>query len=144
MTVIAWDGCTLAADRLADCAGARRSTTKIRRIGDAMAGGAGDMGRIVAMMAWAEAGCVVADFPPGATDDNWAVLLLVRDGIAVTYEHGPHPLKFEDASIAIGSGRDFAMAAMHLGLDAAGAVAVACALCPSCGGGVDVLEGVVR
>ena len=141
MTVIAWDGRTMAADRLVDSGGARRTTTKIWRINWSLVGGAGDMGRVGAMAEWYRLGAVPADFPPGATDDNWAVLLVAKDGRAVMYEHSPWALQFADSQIAIGSGRDFAMAAMHLGLDAAGAVAVACALCPSCGSGVDILEG---
>lgn len=140
MTVIAWDGRTMAADRLVDCSGVRRATTKIRRINCHLVGGAGDMSRVAAMMEWFGRGASPSDFPPGAADDNWAVLLVAKDGRAVTYEHSPWALQFADSQIAIGSGRDFAMAAMHLGLDAAGAVAVACALCPSCGSGVDVLE----
>lgn len=140
MTVIAFDGRTLAADRLADCNGARRTVTKIQRIDGALIGGAGNMGRVFAMVEWFRRGAVPADFPSGAADNNWAVLLVVKDGRAVTYEQSPWPLEFKDRQIAIGSGRDFAMAAMHLGQDARGAVEVAIDLCPSCGGGVDVLE----
>lgn len=43
MTVIAWDGVTLAADRLSGCTGVRMSLTKIHRVDGMLVGGAGDM-----------------------------------------------------------------------------------------------------
>jgi hypothetical protein len=46
----------------------------------------------------------------------------------------------EDAHHAIGSGRDFAAAAMYLGKTAREAVEVAMALTGFCGHGVDTLE----
>jgi ATP-dependent protease HslVU (ClpYQ) peptidase subunit len=46
----------------------------------------------------------------------------------------------EDPFIAFGAGRDYAMAAMHLGCDAHRAVEVACVFDTGCGMGIDTLE----
>lgn len=62
-----------------------------------------------------------------------------QDGSLWKYERTPHPLKFPPQQFAIGSGRDFALAAMYLGCDAAGAVHVACEFDSACGNGVDVV-----
>ena len=56
------------------------------------------------------------------------------------YEQTPNPFVVEDKQWAIGSGRDYAIAAMHLGRTAAEAVAVACLFDVSCGMGIDTME----
>ena len=55
------------------------------------------------------------------------------------WERSPYPLKFHDEQFAIGSGRDFALAAMYLGKTAAQAVEVACVFDSGCGNGVDAM-----
>jgi hypothetical protein len=55
------------------------------------------------------------------------------------YERSPYPLRFEGIIFAIGSGRDFATAAMHLGHSASVAVSTACILDSACGNGIDTL-----
>jgi ATP-dependent protease HslVU (ClpYQ) peptidase subunit len=56
------------------------------------------------------------------------------------YESTPHPLVIQDKHWAIGSGRDFAIMAMHLGKTAAESVELASLFCNDCGNGVDTLE----
>lgn len=140
MTVIAWDGKTLAADKRASCSGLSRTVTKIRRIGDLLVGGSGDFDRVVAMFAWIEAGCKAEDFPAFQRDQDMSADMLVIDGGKVLkYERTPHPITFEDAYFAMGSGRDYALAAMWLGQDARHAVIVASQLDVNCGNGIDTL-----
>jgi ATP-dependent protease HslVU (ClpYQ) peptidase subunit len=141
MSVIAWDGTMLAADRRAVMGTLIRTTTKIFRVGDALAAYAGDADAGEEVLAWFVAGHDAAKFPTAQRDkDNWAGLLVVwPDGWLWKYERTPHPLKFPPQQFAIGSGRDFALAAMHCGKTAPEAVEVACIFDSGCGNGVDVL-----
>lgn len=141
MTVVAWDGSTLAADKRCSDGSMIRTVTKVFRVGNLLVAGAGTRSMIMQMVEWVRAGRVVADFPPMQRDkDDWQPILVIEaDGTPSQYDRTPYPSRFEDRCCAIGSGRDFAMAAMHLGYSAEKAVEVACALDSGCGNGVDVL-----
>lgn len=142
MTVIAWDGRTLAADKRACHAGSMiRTVTKIWRVDDVLMGGAGDFDFILQMIEWVRGGRDVAAFPAQQRDkEDWqTVLVIERDGTPSIYQRTPYPVRYEDGATAIGSGRDFAMAAMHLGKSAKEAVQVAIDLDSGCGNGIDVL-----
>ena len=140
MSVIAWDGHTMAADKRACIGTLIRTTTKICRVGDALCAYAGDAAGGEEMLAWFKAGAKPADFPPGQRTDEWSGLLVVRRGEILKYERNPYPVRFDDKFFSIGCGRDFALAAMHLGHDARTAVEVAIALDSGCGNGIDTLE----
>jgi len=141
MTVIAWDGKTLAADRMQTYAGTVGQMTKIHRVGECLVGGAGESSFINAMIDWVRQGRRHENFPDHQRDkDDWQPLLLVEpDGNAYIYTRTPFPVKQEQKLVAIGSGREFALAAMYCGKTAAQAVLVAEALCTDCGCGVDEL-----
>lgn len=142
MSVIAWDGKTLAADRRACIGGLVRTTTKIRRGRmRALLGYSGDADAGEELAAWWEAGADPGAFPAAqrARDSFGATLLVIEAGGILTYERTPYPVRFHRQLFAIGSGRDFALAAMHLGKNAAEAVGVACHFDSSCGNGVDTL-----
>lgn len=141
VTVIAWDGKTLAADKRACNNGLARTTTKIHRVGDVLVAFSGDAAQGREMLAWVTAGRQVADFPASQRDENkWATLIVVDEHGLSVYEQTPYPIPFEDGYFASGSGRDFALAAMHCGKTAAEAVEVACFFQVDCGNGIDVLE----
>lgn len=142
MTVIAWDGKTLAADKRA-CIGTMISTvTKIQRIGNLLVGGAGDFGYVLAMFDWIKKGRRALSFPDDQRSaDNWQLVIVIEvDGTASIYERTPFPVRYEQTFVAIGSGREFARAALYMGATAAEAVSVACALDNGCGNGIDTLE----
>lgn len=142
MSVIAWDGISLAADKRA-CVGTMiRTTTKIFRVNRCLVGYAGDAAFGEQVLAWFRAGENVDDFPNHQRDkDDWAGLLVIRpDGRIQKYERTPYPLTFEDTLFAIGCGRDFALAAMYCGKSASEAVELTCSLDNGCGNGVDVLK----
>ena len=142
MSVIAWDGHTLAADKRASFGNLIRTTTKIFRCRDGgLLAYAGDASFGEQVRAWYEAGAVAADFPPSQRDkDDWAgMLVILRDRRIARYERTPYPVFYEDETFAIGCGRDFALAAMHLGKTAREAVEVAIALDSGCGNGIDAL-----
>ena len=153
MTVIAWDGKILAADRMAASGAVKNSVTKIRAMtinpaamdmpaGKYLVGGAGTASAILEHMAWLQRGADPDDFPDRLrNDDVPSILIAVHEsGVILSFEDGAYPIVIEDDHYAIGSGREFALTAMFLGKAADEAVEIACALSPTCGDGVDVLE----
>lgn len=147
MTTIAWDGHTLAADKLACFGTTRCTTTKIFRVPDprgggfALAGYAGDAAFGEAMVAWITSGAAPETFPAAQrSNEDWVSFFVVRPGMPVLkYERTPYPVQFHDELFALGSGREFALAAMYLGKTAREAVEVAIALDTGSGGGIDTL-----
>lgn len=139
MSVIAWDGRILAADKRACLGSLIRTVTKINRVDHALCAYAGDAAGGEEVLAWFSRGAKPDEFPASQRDrENWSGLLVIRrGGLILKYEHSPYPVRFEDKFFAIGSGRDFALAAMHLGHDARKAVEVAIALDNTCGNGID-------
>lgn len=141
MTCIAWDGKTLAADKRATYQGLTRTVTKIFRHGNALLAIAGDGGMGMEMVNWIRGGGVLSSYPPTQREEKTMVYFaMIEDGRVWMYERTPHPLILEDRQFAMGSGRDFALAAMHLGKSAREAVEIACLFEQNCGNGVDVLE----
>lgn len=141
MTVIAWDGKTLAADKRACIGSMIRTTTKIFKVRDCLVGYSGDATFGEQVLAWFMDGENPKEFPAQNRDkDDWAGLLVIRaDGAIHKYERTPHPIKFEDEKFAFGSGRDFALAAMYCGKTAKEAVELTIELDNGCGNGVDTL-----
>jgi 20S proteasome alpha/beta subunit len=143
MTVIAWDGRTLAADKRVTCNGYPATTTKITRAPDgALIGGAGDSDAIAVLRKWYMDGASPDAFPNNGCDGDCRARLLVitPSGQVTMYLSEPVPITLDDKRFAIGSGADFALAALHLGHTARKAVEIACALDTGCGNGIDVLR----
>ncbi len=141
MTVVAWDGKTLAADKRTLNCGLIRTVTKIRRIGELLVGGSSDFVTVLEMMDWIEKGSDPEKFPSLQKDkDDWACVIIIDRGVIKLYERSHIPMTFEDSKFAIGSGRDFALAAMHCGKTAKEAVEIAIHFDSGCGNGVDCLE----
>ena len=150
MTVIAWDGRTLAADRqCTNSCGAIRTVTKIEKFWWGEEGGdqievltaiTGDHEIGLELLAWFKDGGVPEEFPESARGDHATLVAISREFGVHVWTKGPQPMRFEDQQLAWGSGRDYAMAALLLGKSAKEAVDLACQLNAFCGGGVDVLE----
>ncbi|MGZ3309100.1 MAG: hypothetical protein ACXU8R_11330 [Xanthobacteraceae bacterium] len=143
MTVIAWDGKTLAADKRMDCNGYPATVTKIFRTADgSLIGGAGDSDVISALREWYHQGCNPDTYPTNRGEGGcYATLMVVTRAREVRlFLSGPIPIQMDNQTFAIGSGADFALAAMHLGYSAKKAVEVACALNAGCGNGIDTLR----
>lgn len=142
MTVIAWDGVHLAGDKRTNFGGMHATTTKVHRLPDgSLVGCAGNTAQIAEMIEWIGGGCDADKLPATQRDPKECVSALVirPDGQILQYENTPHPIVIENGQWAIGSGRDFAWAAMHLGRTAKEAVELACELDSNCGNGCDVL-----
>ena len=143
MTIIAWDGHTLAADKRCSGGACTFTVRKIHRLADgSLIGLSGDSAYCAQMLAWVQAGEKAADIPATQRDrDKFAAAMVIRpNGEVWKYEDTPHPYRVEDKVFAIGSGRDFALAAMDLGLNSVRAVEVACARDQNCGNGIDTLR----
>ena len=140
MTVIAWDGKTLAADKRAVNCGLVRTVTKIKRIGKLLVGVSGNTAGMAEAFRWIEMGCPYDKYSDILKDRNDGPSIMVIDaGRIILYGTSPLPTEYEDKIFASGSGRDFALTAMHLGKTAREAVEVACLFENGCGNGVDEL-----
>lgn len=143
MTVIAWDGRSVAADTLATAGGYRdqKPSRKIVRRGDYAYGIVGYPAWFEAWIKWHERGADPAFIPSSgiSADDAGNFLVFKADAAFVCSARMPY-LAEVGAPDAWGSGCDFAIGAMHAGADAREAVAIAIACSPSCGGSIDVIE----
>lgn len=141
MTVIAWDGVMLAADKRAvNCGLGTGTVTKIHRFDGGLCAFSGDLDIGMQMVAWVQDGAKPEAFPAHQAEDCAASFMVIRPGgVILAFERTPIPLRFEERQRAMGSGRDYALAAMHLGCDARRAVEVACHFDTGCGNGIDTL-----
>lgn len=140
MTVVAWDGKTLAVDRIGNCEGWSYRTRKLwlfpkRKAACAFAG---NLGRMAEIAKWVGEGCRRSAFPEFQRDPELGVEgLVVLDGLPFVLTYSYELVPSLGLFHAVGYGRDFALAAMALGHTAVEAVSLAGHLCTSCGKGVD-------
>lgn len=145
MSVVVWDGKTLAADKRASNGSLIFTTTKIRLLdrnsGDVLLGWTGDQDSGEMMAKWYTNGAEPNEWPECQKDkDAWCRLIVVNAAGAAFYERQPVAIRVEDAFAAWGSGRDFALAALYLGKSAIDAVLIAGHFDNACGNGVDSLS----
>ena len=139
MTVIAFDGQAMAADRQGELFCTKTFRTKIMRIGALLVGCAGEARASESVCQWLASGADPEKFPKIAEADKANVLVAGPKGLFL-YENSPVPMRLENKFFALGSGGDAAMATMALGFDARRAVEIACEVCTGCGGGIDTLS----
>lgn len=142
MTVIAWDGKTLAADRRACLGSLIRVTRKIHPHRGQLLAFSGDADLGEAKLRWYVNGADPTKYPKGEDSEHFSRLLVVQPTTLnlEVFERTAYPLRFPPQMFAMGSGRDFALMAMHLGKTAAEAVELTSLFDSGCGNGVDVLE----
>lgn len=141
MTVIAWDGKVLAADKRASNAGLIRTATKIYRVNDSFVAFDGDLDQGLLMLEWVRNGCIPDEYPESqSNEDRWANVIVADKGGLRQYQRTHCPIAIEDKIFASGSGRDFALAAMHCGKTAVEAVEIASVFQSDCGNGCDYYE----
>ena len=142
MTVIVWDGKTLAADKQATNSGLKMTCTKLRRVNGCLIGVSGDFDLAQTTVKWFADGADPEKFPKHQeTDDKWVGLVCITpDKRVLKYERSPYPMEYTEMEFfAVGSGRDYALGALAMGADAVTAVEVASRFDNGCGLGVDVL-----
>lgn len=140
MTVIAYDGITLAADKLSNNGGTKATVKKIWRLKDGrLFGGAGDFGAVHSLKSHVESGSPLS--ASQSDKDDWAVGIVIGLDKSITiYERYGNKFQVEDKFYAVGSGRDYAIGAMAMGASSARAVEIASQHSTGCGMGVDVLQ----
>lgn len=141
MTTIAFDGVTLAADKQSTSHGMARTVTKIRRIRGELFAMSGGGIHCQALMKWFEGSRNPSEWPKAPDDESCGnIIQVTKAGLFVWSGAGlPHPEPLEDRFMAFGSGRDFAMAAMHLGKSAKEAIEIASIYDIATGMGIDTL-----
>jgi hypothetical protein len=140
VTVIAWDGKTLAADKRAVSGGGiARTCTKIQRHEACLIAMTGDWDVAAELREWFKAGADPDKFPKEARDDKSTLIVIDRQNGIRSWSTGPYPLVIESERCCWGTGRDYAEAAMYLGHDARKGVEVACVFQTDCGSGIDCL-----
>lgn len=138
MSVIVWDGTTIAADKRGTNADLITVTTKLHKLDSGVVlGWTGTMEHGLGLMEWFKNGAKKEEWPSFQQKDTWTRLIVAHpDGHIVQYEQEPYPQLIESDRCAWGSGRDYAFGAMAMGADAIKAVEVASEFCSSCGNGV--------
>lgn len=140
MSVIAWDGLVLAADKQATVVGLRKTVTKIFKHNGELFYSDGDFGKFLEVMDWYKAGADPEKYPTIARDVNASPLNVIKAGGKIyVYDQSPIPFLIEDRFAAAGTGRDYAIAAMSLGYSSKAAVEIACKFDIYCGMGIDTL-----
>lgn len=144
MTVIAWDGKTLAADKLCCNGSTRNTTTKIFRHGDDLLAVTGDLSGGMEMLYWYRDGAESSKFPPANRDpqkSGYCSLIVIKSDKTVwKYEVSPYPFLLEGSFNAFGCADEAALVAMACGKSAAQAIELVSRFNTGCGNGIDVLE----
>jgi ATP-dependent protease HslVU (ClpYQ) peptidase subunit len=136
VTVLAWDGKFLAADRQATFGGTPVPATKIFRHNDELIGGSGNIQECIAFVEWYTSGCPT---PKPVFSEGFGAYV-IKNGQLWKYESLLVPFVMDMPFWAAGCGADYAMGAMAAGKSAAEAVEIACRFDTGCGLGVDILE----
>lgn len=142
MTIIVWDGKTLAADKQMTNGGLKHKATKIFKIDGHLVGVTGDFDYAQAMLEWFRNGAKPESFPDHQKEDSKFVgmLVITPNKQILKYERSPYPIDFTECGVTcIGSGRDYAYGALYMGATAYRAVEAACQYDTHCGMGIDVL-----
>lgn len=148
MTTVAWDGRFFASDTQGDHGGLIVPTKKLMATPDYVIGGAGSYALIydfwrrtkdMSLGSILDAGFGVT--PDSEDDDDLpSIMIASRKSRNAWYMSGRVFVPIERGFHAIGSGRDFALAAMSLGKTAYEAVELARTLDVSTGGAIDLIE----
>lgn len=141
MSVIVWDGLTLAADRRVVEGSSIATTRKITTCAKGLLGYSGPIDLGEELQHWFIYSGKPHNFPDSVRKtDHWPVLLVITSKRQIqVYEQTPFPLVIYDSFYAIGSGAPYALAALYLGQDATSAVEVASHFDCRCGNGIDTL-----
>ena len=150
MTTIAFDGHEMASDTLAvDGWGQINSVDKLFRGKDFLAGGSGSYGLLkrwwknTRTLALHE--LLAQGYPDYVKDTNDPGLMLVSTVSGVVYTHTAGEFMLISRRYhAIGSGRDYALAAMHLGRSASEAINLTMLFDVNTGGSVTVIPTTLR
>jgi hypothetical protein len=150
MTTIAWDGKTLACDRLAISNGLGRTCCKLFDCGNCVYAGSGQLAEVIECADWLRAGAPEGAARPTFEENDIIGIVVVKRGAKVTgltpggayFVAGKRPVfePIHEAQAATGSGRDFAISAMAFGQDARSAIVFAMRYDLATGIGIDAYD----
>jgi len=141
MTVIAWDGKVLAADRQTSIGSTISTTRKIWKLkSGAMLAVSGTLDAALVLKKWYEDGADPTkwplDFQKGT---DWGEIIVVTEGRVLQYQSTPEPIEALDEFMAWGVGCEAALGAMAMGSGAIKAVEIASRFVLGCGNGCDYM-----
>lgn len=145
MTTIAWDGKTLAADKRATGNLPIAIITKIFRLvyedHHYLIGAEGEINICNQLTNWARQGFKESMFSGADTTVTKARMLVIKDDytIQVYGNNSYYPYAIQNTFYALGSGRGYAIGAMHCGKNAIEAVEIASLYDHHTGNGIDIL-----
>lgn len=137
MSIVAWDGKSIAADRMSENVGLAGSCTKLYKINDTILGFTGSLGEGLALIEWAKNGLNPDKYPSFQGTDRWTRLILASKHGVVFYEQACIPIPVNTRFAAWGNGRDLALGAMAHGATAREAVKITSKYNVYCGNGID-------
>lgn len=141
MTTIAYKNGFIAADKLAGFSGMGQRVTKITKHNGMLIGASGYLAQAATLIEWIKNGMNKEDFPVDQTgDERNCSCMVIKDSKIFLIMTTPVLVELEEDFFAIGSGRDFAISAMHFGKSAKEAVEFASIYDTNTGLGVDVLN----
>jgi len=139
LSVIAWDGHIIAADRQITTGGNRLYGHKIFQHGEIVIGAVGTLTKALGLKRWYLAGAKIEDMPEAdsETHEGTSIIVISKKSV-VHYYFDPDPVPIVGKQrCAWGCGKDLALGAMEMGADAIEAVKVACKYDVNCGMGVE-------
>jgi hypothetical protein len=138
MTTIAWDGKTLAADRMMVAGGLKLTARKLFDCGAHVYGGSGSAAEVTEIAEWIRSGADPAKAPAFEESSHYG-LVVRRTDAAIFYVMGKKVqlIATFDKHAAAGCGQDLAIAAMATGKSAVRAVNFAARFNAFTGLGVD-------
>lgn len=141
MSVIAWDGQSVAADKQLTCGTTTMAITKVHKLPTGeIIGLVGCLERGEELMNWYRNGAKPEEFPKFGDSVGDAELIVVTEESVSSYVRSPYSAPIENSFMAWGSGGDVALGAMAMGATAEEAVEIACRFNSACGLGINVLE----
>ena len=141
MTVIAWDGKSIAADRRAERGRVIEEHDKLfPGPNGSTISFAGEAAKGLLLVEWYCKGRKLKDWPKfQSTEDFITMIVAGKDGKVDVYYDEPIPVPFSNNFNAWGSGAPFAIGAMAAGATPLEACKIAGKHCVSCGNGYDVI-----
>ena len=138
MTTLAWDGATLAADRRMDTGNGFTACSKIHKCGRFWYGDAGGAADAEMCKEWLSGGAKPDERPELSAPGQHGLAVEARTGHLFIVEGArPTLVRVMDPQFAVGSGGDFARAAMAFGKTAVEAVEFAAKFDSNTGNGTE-------
>lgn len=139
MTVVVYDGASLAVDRGVTDGYTMWAQNKAWKFNDCVVTGTGHMATVIAMRDWYMEGANPDKFPASlALGDTYSELIVVSKAGLIRFERSPIAIEHGHYKCAFGTGKDFAYGALAMGATAEQAVTIANHYSIHCGMGVDV------